>query len=67
MPDTDTKTPPEQLPARDWLLTRPTETPLPTRLDPANAGDVCPKDPKLVEKSNEVAADPDPGAIGRAT
>jgi len=43
------KNPPQQLPQRDWLLTRPDEEPLPTRLDPAGPeARGHPNDPKPV-------------------
>ena len=41
---TETHAPPSELPPRDWLLTRPTEEALPTRLDPQLHG--TPADPK---------------------
>ena len=54
----DPKTPPEQLPAKDWLLTRPDEQPLPTPLDPASPHSRgFPADPKPVPTRGQ--GDPD--------
>ena len=55
-----THAPPEQLPARDWLLTRPTEEPLPTPLDPAGpAGQMI-----RIKKARAVTFGPSSDAFG---
>jgi hypothetical protein len=66
----DPKSPPEQLPQRDWLLTRPDEAPLPTKLDPAGPESRGhPNDPKPVPargQGDPKATDPAPGDIDRS-
>ena len=66
----DPKTPPEQLPAKDWLLTRPDEQPLPTPLDPAGPhARGAPVDPKPVPargQGDPEAQDPAPDDIDRS-
>lgn len=64
---TDSHNPPKQLPQRDWLLTRPSEEPLPTQLDPQHHG--TPADPKPVPKRGQgdpKETDPTPDDIGRS-
>ena len=65
-----THAPPEQLPARDWLLTRPDEEALPTPLDPAGPQSRgYPADPKPVPKKGQGDPDetnPSPRDIGRS-
>lgn len=63
----DTHTPPAELPARDWLLTRPTEEPLPTTLDPQQHG--TPADPKPEPRRGQGdprETNPPPDDIGRS-
>ncbi|HJZ56009.1 MAG TPA: hypothetical protein VKE74_13665 [Gemmataceae bacterium] len=64
---TNPKTPPEQLPAKDWLLTRPDEEALPTPLDPAGPHSRgFPADPRPVcarEQGDPDAQGPAPGEI----
>jgi len=61
-------TPPDQLPARDWLMTRPQEEPWPTPLDPAGPqARGYPADPNPVPKKGQGDPDetnPPPRAIG---
>ena len=56
---------------KDLLMTRPTEAPLPTPLDPAGPeAKGYPADPKPVPKQGQGdpdAKNPAPGDIGRAT
>ncbi len=66
MPDRDTT---EQLPSKDWLITRPQESPLPTPLEPdAPEARGYPNDPKPVPATGQGdpdATDPAPDDIGR--
>jgi len=66
----DTKGPPEQLPARDWLLTRPDEEPLPTTLEPDGPeARGYPADPKPVPRRGQGdprETNPPPDDIGRS-
>lgn len=65
-----THNPPEQLPARDWLMTRPDAEPLPTSLDPAGPlSRGYPADPKPVPRIGQGDPDetnPAPRDIGRS-
>jgi hypothetical protein len=64
------KSPPEQLPPRDWLLTRPDEEPLPTRLDPAGPeARGYPNDPKPLPargQGDPAARNPAPSDVDRS-
>ncbi|MDB5311978.1 MAG: hypothetical protein JWO38_6180 [Gemmataceae bacterium] len=64
------KSPPEQLPEKDWLLTRLDDAPLPTPLDPAGpAARGYPADPKPVPKRGQGdprETNPAPDDIGRS-
>jgi hypothetical protein len=66
----ESKSPPEQLPAKDWLLTRPDDAPLPTHLDPAGPeAHGCPADPKPIPRRGQGdprETDPAPDDIGRS-
>lgn len=66
----DTKGPPEQLPARDWLLTRPDDEPLPTKLEPDGPeARGYPADPKPVPRRGQGdprETNPPPDDIGRS-
>lgn len=67
MADPNTKSPPEQLPAKDWLLTRPDETPLPTRQDPAVHGHAAdPKPEPRRGQGDPKETNPPPDDIGRS-
>ncbi len=67
---TDPNTPPEQVSPKDQLLTRPSEEPLPTRLDPSGpAARGYPADPKPVPAEGQGdpdAKNPAPDDIGRS-
>ena len=64
------KTPADQLPAKDRLLTRPNDVALPTTLDPAGPqAHGCPADPKPVPKKGQGdprETNPAPDDIGRS-
>jgi len=66
----DIKSMPRRLPARDRLLTRPDEAPLPTRLDPSGPGSRgYPADPKPIPKRGQGdprETNPAPDDIGRS-
>ena len=70
IPMANTNSPPEQLPAKDWLLTRPDKEPLPTKLDPAGPESRgAPADPKPVPKRGQgdpKETNPAPDDIGRS-
>jgi hypothetical protein len=64
------RNPPEQLPDKDRLITRPDDHPLPTPLDPAGpesrGGDVDPKPGPEASPGNPAGSDPDHGDLGRS-
>lgn len=66
----DAKNPPEELPEKDWLLTRPSEEPLPTKLEPAGPkARGYPADPKPVPNRGQGdprETNPPPDDIGRS-
>lgn len=64
---TESHSPPTQLPQRDWLLTRPSEEPLPTQLDPHDHGTAT--DPKPTPQRGQGDPDesnPAPDDLGRS-